>query len=832
MSKLDIPALTIDVEIFPNFALVGVRDLVSGVVQQWTTEPGIGGTLDEARAWYQVAKNEALFIGFNSMPYDNVLLRAILVDGVDDVAELFELSKATIVAKSFQVGRATIGGELSCDLLAIHGGQNARIGSLKEIGVKLDYPHLQELPYPFDAVLEHDQMVEVAAYNVHDLRITALAAEISAEQVMARLALAAEYNEVSLLNKHDAGVAVTVLAAKLFSNTSTQWPNATQWRCKGSRFANLFSYRNPALADMLARVAGWDMEFKLDVTTTGGETEKRIVGPAFSDAVTVGDGAADQPPLALKIGVGGLHSEDSASVWVADEKFRILDFDVSSFYPALIINHRLAPQHLFKKAFLAAFEGLRDRRLQAKAAGDKALADGLKISINSIFGKTKSAYSWLLDPVMSVGVTILGQLSLLVFVDGLADVEGVDILSANTDGLCIRVTREHAEIVIHAMHAQAALMGFTLDLTEYSRIARRDVNNYLAVGLDGKLLKAKGAYGYEQRNLAKKATNRIVIDAVQQYFINGVPPDVTIRASTDIRAFVDYFKATKGYHIVDADGRSYGGIARWYLSDNGVHLDKQRIADGQLTQLVEVGAVVIDELPTEMPAGVAYAAYEAMAGKLIAAIEHPPVATPWTVPLGDLSQAQHAQQRHNMITVLADLAVVDAVDLETAHRNYAKRHKGNAYSSMKSIAVAVWCAGRGELTQGDLLALLRRVDAADGYFTGRYKRTLDDLAAWVAREISPWPLPRTTEEQVERAMTWAAEKIEPLKRRRKALTHRAVLNSDFVTGPALRKFQKGGDEYALACSISAVAVKHAKPVEAGFVVGIIGEIKTYLSEGI
>src|SRR5712671_2335490 len=97
-----------------------------------------------------------------------------------------------------------------------------------------------------------------------------------------------------------------------------------------------------------------------------------------------------------------------------------------------MINRRLVPAHL-PEAFLTEFDALRQRRLAAKAAGETDLANGLKIAINSIFGKSKSPYSWLCDPTVSVRTTLLGQFTLLWFIDALAAIDGVQVISANSN---------------------------------------------------------------------------------------------------------------------------------------------------------------------------------------------------------------------------------------------------------------------------------------------------------------------------------------------------------------------------------------------------------------
>ncbi len=104
-----------------------------------------------------------LWIGFNSLGYDNHILAAIL-DGTDDPAALKALSDTLINDTGWKRNeRASAGGELCVDPFAMNGGAKARIGSLKEIACKLDAPSLRTLPYEPDRVLTREEMAEVVA---------------------------------------------------------------------------------------------------------------------------------------------------------------------------------------------------------------------------------------------------------------------------------------------------------------------------------------------------------------------------------------------------------------------------------------------------------------------------------------------------------------------------------------------------------------------------------------------------------------------------------------------------------------------------------------------
>ena len=194
------------------------------------------------------------------------------------------------------------------------------------------------------------------------------------------------------------------------------------------------------------------------------------------------------------------------------------------------------------------------------------------------------------------------------------------------------------------MYRAAAGVNLSLSWQEYRLIARKDVSNYLAVTPQGKV-KAKGSYGYDQNDLGRKATDRIVVDAVREYFINNVPLVDTVRGRADIKAFINYFRAPKGSVIVDVNGHDLGSIARWYIGTNGVRLNKQKLVDGKLTQLVEAGAVVLPDLPAAFPEDVDAEHYVGVAEALVQAITEPGSANPQQFPSLNSARRREASWR-------------------------------------------------------------------------------------------------------------------------------------------------------------------------------------------
>lgn len=240
---------------------------------------------------------------------------------------------------------------------------------------------------------------------------------------------------------------------------------------------------------------------------------------------------------------GGLHSRDlPKQFFEIDGESYIRDGDVGSYYPSLTQNMMVAPAHLDKEAFLTVTKIMVDQRLEAKAAGDKVVADSLKITINvGLFGKFNFAYSFLFDTLCTLTITINGQLMLLMLIERLA-LKGIPNVSANTDGIVCIIPADKLQTYYDTCDQWAKEVNFLFEYTEYIKYIRLDVNNYITVKRkkDGKLdIKRKGGLNqYLQIEDLKKGFNKPIIPkAVEEYFINGTPVGDTIRNERNIYLF-------------------------------------------------------------------------------------------------------------------------------------------------------------------------------------------------------------------------------------------------------------------------------------------------------
>jgi len=209
--------------------------------------------------------------------------------------------------------------------------------------------------------------------------------------------------------------------------------------------------------------------------------------------------------------------------------------------------------------FLEVYRGIVERRLAAKASGDKVMADALKITINGSFGKLGSKWSVLYSPDLLIAVTLTGQLALLMLIEAV-EAAGLTVLSANTDGVVIKGWHEERDTLAAIVAAWEMATGFVTEETEYASIYSKDVNNYIAIKNDGET-KLKGLYA--AAGLSKNVTSPVCVRAVVDYLARGIPLQDTIYGCTDIRDFLTV-RQVKGGAI--CAGVLLGKAVRWYYA--------------------------------------------------------------------------------------------------------------------------------------------------------------------------------------------------------------------------------------------------------------------------
>lgn len=255
---------------------------------------------------------------------------------------------------------------------------------------------------------------------------------------------------------------------------------------------------------------------------------------------------------------GGLHSENKPEIFEEDDEHLIIDWDVASYYPAIIINNRKFPFHLGIE-FLRGYEQMFNKRLELKpfAKKDKkirGIVGALKLAVNSVYGKSSDMNSWIYDRQLTMFTTITGELSLMMLIEKY-ELAGIKVISANTDGVTVRIHKDLIDKMYEINKEWCELTGYILERTDYKKIIFSSVNDYLAIKTDGEI-KKKGDF-LTDFELFKNKSMRVVSLALEQYYVNNIPVEDTIRNHKNVYDFAIRQKATKNFHYEGVKLSSY-----------------------------------------------------------------------------------------------------------------------------------------------------------------------------------------------------------------------------------------------------------------------------------
>ena len=247
------------------------------------------------------------------------------------------------------------------------------------------------------------------------------------------------------------------------------------------------------------------------------------------------------------------------------------NFDVASYYPHLMTICGYTSRNIPSPD---VFKNVLEQRMKAKAAGDKATANALKLVVNTTYGAMLNQYNDLFDPLMGRSVCITGQLFLLELAQNLyKNVEDLRIVQLNTDGVMIEFYEDQYDEVLAIVNEWQQRTGFELEEDSVALIAQKDVNNYVEVQPSGSV-KIKG--GYLVRGIAPAGAFNInnnaciVATALKEYFVHGTPVEDTINGCDDIFQFQLIAKAgakyREAYHLVDGEKTPVQKVNRVYAT--------------------------------------------------------------------------------------------------------------------------------------------------------------------------------------------------------------------------------------------------------------------------
>lgn len=533
------PVAVLDTEVFSNYFLVALKDVETGRVVR------LEHPLDQKRL-VRLLKTYRI-VTFNGIRFDlPILMYAMTGVSTEDLKN----ASNYIITQNAQPWNFS---DKYCvprtkpyidhvDLMEVAPLK----GSLKLYGGRMHSRTIQDLPLPHDKALTEEEKVLIAAYCENDLQTTVDLYRTLKPQLDLREQMSTQYGQ-DLKSKSDAQIAEAVIKSEI--ERELHGPLVKPDLVPPGQ---TFHYDVPPWMSFF----GLNLLEEVQTAEFIVNNKGRVVIPAALSGrkIKIGQGV-------YRMGIGGLHSSEVNVSHFAGEEHVLVDRDVTSYYPAIILNQGLYPKQIGPK-FLDVYRGLVDRRIAAKRAGNTTVAESLKICVNGLFGKLGSRYSFVYSPKLLIQVTLTGQLALLMLIEDL-DEPGITVLSANTDGVFIKCRRDCVDRMNEIVSDWETRTGFKTEEARYSALYARDVNNYIAVKEDGYATKIKGCYG-KGLPLQKNPTSTICMEAVVNYLTLGASIEGTVHASKDIRKFV----TVRNVKDPGAEwrGKLIGKVIRWYYA--------------------------------------------------------------------------------------------------------------------------------------------------------------------------------------------------------------------------------------------------------------------------
>lgn len=645
------PLEELDLECYPDYFLAKFYNKATG---QFTSFGMWEGTpLDIAGIMQRLAA--VTIITFNGVRYDVLMLTLALYGAT--CAQLKEANDDIIVRgmgntpwKFYEKwGIEPIACIDHIDVMEVAPG--VHIGLKMYMG-RMHAPKLQDLPYDPDTRLDGMGRFVIADYCGNDLIGTSMLREEVWDRVKLRIAIGERY-KIDVRSKSDAQIAEAVVKAQL------DFKPAIRYIKDGYTFnytpPPYVQFATPHMRDLLEVVkqARFVVRDKEEAIAMG------YYDPEDDDAPKIRTGVRIPEELAgrdirigaglYRLGIGGLHSQEKCANHCATVAHSLRDVDVKSYYPSMILAMNMVPEQL-GPAFAIIYRAVYERRLLSKSEASrlKELAnsfygseegnemlrladelqtesDGLKIVLNGTFGKLFSKWSIFFAPELGIATTITGQLLLLMLIE-MMELSGIAVVSANTDGIILKIPAGLEGVADNVVAWWEQRTKLEMEATFYRSVWQRDVNNYIAIGMDGKV-KRKGVFnhgGVLSGPQGKGPNMDIAADAVIAYLKDGTPVAQTIMACNDIRKFIVLRQVKGGGYWIPthgAIGTYLGKAVRWYYS-TCCHTACIVNKDGNKTATSD-GCRPCMELPAQLPGDIDYAKYERAAMEMLASVGVP-----------------------------------------------------------------------------------------------------------------------------------------------------------------------------------------------------------------
>ena len=538
--------------------------------------------------------SDKIFCGYNNLHYDNPVINYI----IEYEHILAEKPVLVITNSIFNLSREiTNSGENiekwkrwkyqvwfdSFDILTMLYSNKLRVG-LKEIQVTMQYKNVQEFVCDWSKPLPIEDFDSMIDYNINDIESTSALLDRCKKDIDLRLAIEDEYG-VKVLSKDGVNIGMKILTHKYLEKTGLTW-----WDIKDLRSPQAYI----PLKDVILPFIKYDSPILKSVLD---EMKTQVVSPGrkgYEKNFVFGG-------LRYTVGVGGIHSKNDPEIIIPAEDEMLIDIDVASLYPSMLIEYGFYPKHLGPE-FLEVYSQIRSERIEAKHNGDKIKDSTLKLALNGLSGNLQNEHNFCYSPFAVMQIRINGQLLLLMLAEKLVEL-GCRIVQANTDGLFVLLKKSIYDKVNNVCREWEQLTKLTLEEDRFEAMYQYAINDYIAVKegytdirdrflageqivqkkktgelyksieqIQDDYIKQKGMF-ITKVQLGKGLTPKIIPEAVIKYFVDGIPVEDTIKGCKDIKKFLMAEKTGKQWNV-EYMKEDIQRTNRFYASTNGGYLWK------------------------------------------------------------------------------------------------------------------------------------------------------------------------------------------------------------------------------------------------------------------
>lgn len=521
------------------------------------------------------AKNNEWHISFNGLAFDSQITHYIL----DNKEALLKHGSETIARLLYAYAQRTIDKQdrkefsdypywkmsiKQIDLFKMNHWDNvAKMSSLKWIQYSMDWENVLEMPiHHTKSITTLEEINEIIAYCINDVLSTKKIMQLCKDQIALRQSLTKEYS-IDLYSASEPRISKELFS--YFLTRKLDWEKQELRRMRTNRHEIVLS------ECILPQI-----EFKTS-------TFQSVLDYFKSKTITETKGALnysiEHKSVTTDYGLGGIHGAAKSGIYEAKPGWIIMTSDVSSYYPNLAIKNGFTPAHLPAKEFLEQYEWFFEERKLIPKSDPRNYV--YKIILNSTYGLSNDANSFLYDPKFTMQITINGQLWLSKLYEMLSlGIPDSIPLMQNTDGLEMLIPSHYKERYLEICREWEEMTNLSLEHDEYSKIILRDVNNYIAVYKNGKT-KCKGFFEYKDLALHKNKSFLVIPKAVYEYLVNGIKPEDYLNSNQNIYDYCGAVKAKGEWEFEERkiENGEYNVIKlqklnRYFISNTGSKLVK------------------------------------------------------------------------------------------------------------------------------------------------------------------------------------------------------------------------------------------------------------------